>query len=132
MSDRSARHRSGDFFHPRGLLDACLLLLMRDQPAHGYELRSRLARFGFGGQAPGSIYRALHRLQQDGLARATRKPSDCTGPERLVYTITADGEEVLETTRAAATEMVRILDTFLAQCESTQPRVSANGHHVSV
>lgn len=129
MSDRVARHRAGEFCHPRGLLDACLLLLMRDRPAHGYELRSRLARFGFGDQAPGTIYRALHRLSEEGLARAGWEPSDCTGPERKVYAITNEGERVLECTRGAVTELVTTLDTFLAEYDRNVP-VSRRGETV--
>ncbi|WP_199431962.1 PadR family transcriptional regulator [Qaidamihabitans albus] len=130
---RPARHRGGDFCHPRGLLDACLLLLMREHPAHGYELRTRLARFGFASQAPGSVYRALHRLDEDGLAQASWQSSDCTGPGRRVYAITADGEEVLEETCAAVTDLVQTLDTFLTEYRRADPvaRNVSGGQRVS-
>lgn len=112
---------TGEFCHPRGLLDACLLLLMREHPAHGYELRSRLDRFGLGEQAPGSVYRSLRRLHEVGLAQASWQPSDCTGPERRVFAITADGEEALELTRAAVVNLAHTLDTFLAAYENSEP-----------
>ncbi|PRX50989.1 PadR family transcriptional regulator PadR [Prauserella shujinwangii] len=127
MTDGAVRHRGGDFCHPRGLLDACLLLLMRERPAHGYELRSRLARLGLTEQAPGSIYRALRRLHADGLARASWQHSACTGPDRRVYAITPEGEEALELTRAAAVDLVHTLDTFLAEYHRVSSAVPEQG-----
>lgn len=110
----------GEFCHPRGLLDACLLLLMRERPAHGYELRSRLERFGFGAQAPGSVYRALHRLHEVGLAQGSWQPSDCTGPGRRVYAITSEGERSLKLARASVSDLVHTLDTFLVRCDCVE------------
>ncbi len=87
MTAGGNKHRCADFCHPRGLLEACLLLLMREAPAHGYELRARLARFGFEGQDPGAVYRALHGgasflalLMLVSVARQCRMRGD--GPER--------------------------------------------------
>ncbi|MCA1680840.1 MAG: helix-turn-helix transcriptional regulator, partial [Actinobacteria bacterium] len=44
---------------PKNFLRPCLLLLLREAPAHGYELLDRLRAFGFEGSDPGGLYRAL-------------------------------------------------------------------------
>ena len=54
---------------PRNFLRPCLLLLLREQPAHGYELLERLRTFGFA-RDPGGLYRALRGLEQDGFVRS--------------------------------------------------------------
>ncbi|GAA5113675.1 PadR family transcriptional regulator [Haloechinothrix salitolerans] len=115
MTAGENKHRCADFCRPRGLLEACLLLLMREAPAHGYELRARLARFGFEGQDPGAVYRALHRLSGEGLAHANWQESDRTGHGRQVYAITREGEDVLGQTRDAVADLVRTLCLFLAE-----------------
>ena len=77
-------------------IQPCLLLLLREKPAHGYELLDGVARFGFqdGPPDPGGIYRNLRRMEQDGLVRSQWNTSEA-GPARRVYEITPDGEELL-------------------------------------
>ncbi len=115
MTAGRTKHRSAEFCHPRGLLEASLLLLMREAPAHGYELRARLARLGFENQDPGAVYRALHRLSGDGLAHASWQESHRTGHGRQVYAITREGQDVLGQTRDAVAGLVRTLCLFLAE-----------------
>ena len=40
---------------PRGFIRACVLLLLREQPGHGYDLLERLRAFGFAGDDPGGL-----------------------------------------------------------------------------
>src|SRR5438034_9919232 len=75
---------------PRNFLRLCLLLLLREQPAHGYELLERLRSFGFVRDDPGGLYRALRVLERDGLVRSAWKPSQA-GPERRIYALTRAG-----------------------------------------
>src|SRR3712207_6161815 len=55
----------------RGVLDLCLLALLQDQPAYGYELTERLADRGLP-VASGSTYPLLARLEKAGLVVADR------------------------------------------------------------
>src|SRR6476659_1272061 len=55
---------------PRNFLQPCLLLLLMEQPDHGYELAARLRPMHDGEGDPGSIYRALRGLERQGLVRS--------------------------------------------------------------
>ncbi len=99
---------------PKSFLRPCLLLLLREQPAHGYELLERLRPLGFAGDDPGGLYRALRTLEGDGLVHSSWEPSR-VGPDRRMYELTRAGmEELLRLynyiVRARAT-----LDVFLSR-----------------
>ena len=53
---------------PKGFLRPCLLLLLREEPAHGYDLLERVQSLGIDGSDPGGLYRAA--LAGEGEARA--------------------------------------------------------------
>lgn len=73
-----------------------VMLLLAEQPAHGYELMGRLADFGIhpGSTDPSILYRMLRCLEADGLASSKLDPSG-SGPARKVYSLTDEGFEVL-------------------------------------
>lgn len=79
---------------PKGFLRPSLLLLLREQPAHGYDLLVRLRTLGFSGEDPGGLYRALRALERDRLVSSTWGPS-ASGPDRRIYRITRLGMEEL-------------------------------------
>jgi DNA-binding PadR family transcriptional regulator len=92
---------------PRNFLQPCLLLLLMEQPDHGYDLAVRLSPMHDGTGDPGSVYRALRGLERQGLVRSEWSPSR-VGPARRTYYITDDGvaglvdlADGLRTTRAA-------------------------------
>jgi poly-beta-hydroxybutyrate-responsive repressor len=88
---------------PKNFLRPCLLLLLREDPAHGYDLLERIQALGFDGSDPGNLYRALRSLEKDGLVRSVWESSD-NGPDRRTYEITRRGMESLhETAKAIAT-----------------------------
>ena len=90
-----------------GILEFAVLVLLRESPMHGYELRKQLTtKLGAFRAAIsyGSLYPTLRRLQTDGWisegAPPTGMPSSpdevplLTGKRgRVVYTITAEGKE---------------------------------------
>src|SRR4028118_363495 len=57
---------------PKNFLRPCLLLLLREHPAHGYDLLERLRPLGFNRDDPGRLYRALR-------APATARPPPAAG-----------------------------------------------------
>jgi poly-beta-hydroxybutyrate-responsive repressor len=75
---------------PRNFLQPCLLLLLREQPDHGYELAARLRPMHDGEGDPGAVYRALRGLERQGLVRSEWSPS-AVGPARRTYYITEHG-----------------------------------------
>src|SRR2546422_680650 len=52
----------------RGVLDLCLLAVMQEGPAYGYEMTKRLRARGLSIVGEGSIYPLLGRLERAGLA----------------------------------------------------------------
>jgi PadR family transcriptional regulator PadR len=101
---------------PRNFLRPCLLLLLREEPAHGYDLLQRLKPFGFVRDDPGRLYRALRSLEREGLVRSAWEPSS-TGPDRRVYELTRAGMESLHVAVKSLAEAADVLDVFLTRYE---------------
>lgn len=75
----------------RGVLDLCLLAVMDEGPAYGYEMTKRLRARGLSIVGEGSIYPLLGRLERDGLVDTYRAASN-GGPPRKYYRLTHDGQ----------------------------------------
>ena len=60
----------------RGVLDLCLLAVMGEGPAYGYEMTKRLRARGLSIVGEGSIYPVLGRLERDGLVETRRQASN--------------------------------------------------------
>src|SRR5215210_899766 len=99
---------------PRQFLRPCILLLLRESPAHGYDLLERLTTFGFVRSDPGGLYRALRALEREGLVHSAWEQSDA-GPARRMYTLTRAGMEALHEHAKALTATVEILQTFVSR-----------------
>src|SRR5450756_2826541 len=77
-------------------LEPWLLLLLAENPAHGYELLERLKALP---EAPtadrGHLYRTLRRLETQGLVTSTWQMPQA-GAARHTYTLSADGLQALD------------------------------------
>jgi poly-beta-hydroxybutyrate-responsive repressor len=91
-----------------------VLLLLRESPAHGYDLLERLKAFGFPGSDPGGLYRMLRGLEQEGLVRSAWEPS-MAGPQRRIYEITRAGSESLHEHAQALQGTAEILEGFVSR-----------------
>ncbi len=78
----------------RGVLDLCLLAVMGEGPAYGYEMTKRLRARGLSIVGEGSIYPLLGRLERDGLVE-TRRAAGNGGPPRKYYSLSPEGEREL-------------------------------------
>lgn len=99
---------------PKNFLRPCLLLLLREQPAHGYDLLERLRPLGFNRDDPGRLYRALRALETDGLVRSVWEKST-SGPDRRMYELTREGMELLHESVSSLKATYDILGTFLSR-----------------
>ena len=99
---------------PKNFLRPCLLLLLREHPAHGYDLLERLRPLGFSRDDPGRLYRALRALETDELVRSVWEKST-SGPDRRMYELTRTGMEVLHDAAQALIATDEILDVFLSR-----------------
>lgn len=97
---------------PKDFLRPCLLLLLRERGGHGYDLLERIGVFGFDDSDPGALYRALRRLENDGLVASSWVPSE-SGPPRRVYELTEAGVGELDRRATDLAEGERRIDAFL-------------------
>jgi transcriptional regulator len=81
----------------KGHLDLLLLSVLSNGPAHGYAIIESLrARSENVFDLPeGTVYPALHRLEDQGLLKSTW--SDGTGRRKRVYQLTPKGQQALNT-----------------------------------
>jgi len=116
---------------PRGFLRPCILLLLGEQPAHGYELLGRLRALGFmqpkkkGRYADGGgLYRALHGLEAEGLVISACEQPGRGGPRRT-YALTGAGREELHRRAQTLLEARKSVGEFASRYEreaSSAPR----------
>ena len=104
----------------RGVLDLCLLAVMDDEPAYGYEMTRRLRARGLSAVGEGSIYPLLGRLERDGLVDTHRAASN-GGPPRKYYRASPSGQRALA---AGAMQWRELRDAVDAVLDSVRPEVS--------
>lgn len=97
---------------PKNFARPCLLLLLAEAPAHGYELVDRLRPFGFDLSDPASVYKSLRQMEQDGLVTSRWELSN-RGPARRVYSLSSDGRDLLEAWAHTLERNREILGRFL-------------------
>ena len=83
---------------PQGTLDMLLLQILSLEPAHGYGIAQRLEQISKSviQVNQGSLYPALHRLEQKGWLKAEWKESEA-GREAKFYSLTRSGRKQLVT-----------------------------------
>ena len=82
----------------KGTLDMLILKVVALGPIHGYAISQRIQQISrdFFSVQQGSLYPALHRLEDRGWLQAEWKPTD-TGREAKFYSLTRKGRKQLET-----------------------------------
>ena len=97
----------------KGTLEGCIMAVISRQPTYGYEITQKLADYGFGPIAEGTVYPLLMRLEKNGLARAEYRASE-VGPRRKYYMLTEKGQAELAAFLASYRELTgavgRLLD----------------------
>ena len=78
---------------PQGTLDMLILQILSLEPAHGYGIAQRLEQISKSVVQvnQGSLYPALHRLEQKGWLKSDWKQSE-TGREAKFYSLTRSGQ----------------------------------------
>jgi PadR family transcriptional regulator PadR len=101
----------------RPLLPPYLLLLLAEQPGHGYELVERLRIFGFDLSGPGAVYRELRAMEEAGLARSTWS-APTTGPVPRVYELTRAGQRALDEAGEQLADLAELVRSLLERYEA--------------
>ena len=104
-------------WHVRGrverFLEPALLLLLAEQPAHGYELVDRVAEVVPGERADmGGLYRILRALEEDGLV-VSQWDAEEPGPAKRRYELTEAGHELLRAWAKALAETQNVVTAFI-------------------
>ena len=96
---RSRRHHGGRwrvFARVERFTEPALLLLLRERPAHGYDLLERLPELtGEERVEMGNLYRLLRALEEEGLV-ASEWDAGSAGPAKRRYALTATGSQLLD------------------------------------
>src|SRR6516164_9005056 len=113
----------------RGAIRTAILLALRDEPAHGYEVMRRLEEMsgGLWRPSPGSVYPHLQMLEDEGLLRSTEVDGSRT------YTLTDAGRAEAEKnegplrTAGETDDKVRTLREALGQLASAAKQLAGAG-----
>ena len=103
---------------PQGTLDLLMLKVIALGPVHGYAIAQRLEQVSRGVvQVPeGSLYPALHRLENRGLLAADWKETG-TGREAKFYRLTRRGLKQLETETADWQRLIDAIGLILGMAD---------------
>jgi poly-beta-hydroxybutyrate-responsive repressor len=96
---------------PKNYLMAWLLVMLKEQNLHGYEIMKELKEKFDVISDPGTVYRALRQLERDGYIASWWDPKE-QGPARRIYTLTVDGEQALAVWSMALEQYRLNLDAF--------------------
>lgn len=99
---------------PKNFARPCLLLLLSEAPAHGYELIDRMRPFGFEVNDPASVYKTLRQMERDGIV-SSEWELPRRGPARRVYALTSDGRDLLDAWAHTLERNRAVLDSFLSR-----------------
>ena len=91
----------------RGVLEFCVLALLRDSERYSFDLVRALGDTDGLVTSEGTLYPLLARLRREGMVRSTWRES-ATGPPRRYYRITKDGDAAL---RAFAEQWARFRES---------------------
>jgi PadR family transcriptional regulator PadR len=85
----------------QGTLDLLILKILRLEPLHGWAISQRLKQVSGGvlQVSDGSLYPALHKLEQEGWITAEWKPTENNRRAKF-YSLTRPGRRQLETEAA--------------------------------
>lgn len=95
----------------RGVLELCILEVLRKEPSYGYEIVTTLAGLGPLAANENTVYPLLRRLKADGLLETFLGESP-SGPPRQYYRPTADGKKRL----AALSKEWQAMSGAVAEC----------------
>ncbi len=91
----------------RGVLEFCVLALLRDGERYSFELVRALGDAEGLVTSEGTLYPLLGRLRRDGMVRSTWRES-ASGPPRRYYRLTREGDAAL---RAFASKWAEFRDS---------------------
>ncbi len=123
------RHRRGwgmgggarrEFSHTpvtTSMLEPALLVLLKEQPRHGYTLLSDLDVLGLGTLHPSVVYRILREMEDLQWIQSDWETAQTQGPPRKTYQLTPLGNEAL---RNWLTELEKTQQLITILCQKAE------------
>lgn len=110
--------RASRFSIPQGTLDMLILQILSLEPAHGYGIAQRLQQVSRDAVQvnQGSLYPALHRLEQRGWLRSEWRSSE-TGREARFYRLTRAGGKQLAVERESWSRLTNAVSLIFSEGE---------------
>ena len=96
---------------PRHWLEPVILVTLREWNSYGYKLMEQLTAFGFEAMNPGTMYRTLREMEENGVVKSNWETAK-GGPARRIYSITDAGEAYLELWAKSLEQYQRNMDAF--------------------
>ena len=78
------------------LLEPALLILVKNEPSHGYSLLAELGEMGIDTLHSSVVYRTLREMEELGWIQSDWETDQTQGPPRRTYHLTQQGEEALQ------------------------------------
>jgi PadR family transcriptional regulator, regulatory protein PadR len=100
----------------RGVLELCMLRLLRPRPSYGYEIVTTLQALGPLAVGENTIYPLLRRLKADGYLETFTRDSPA-GPPRQYYRLTAEGRRRLAAIEKEWSAMVLAVESAAAKAQ---------------
>lgn len=100
----------------RGVLELCILSLIRGEPRYGYDIVTRLSEQPQLAAGEGTVYPLLRRLQKEGLVETFWQES-AAGPPRKYYRLTAAGLGALQGMTAEWWDLVGAVALFVSEAK---------------
>jgi PadR family transcriptional regulator len=101
---------------PQGTLDMLILQILSLEPSHGYAIAQRIQQMSRQTVQvnQGSLYPALHRLEQKRWLRSDWRPSE-TGRQAKVYSLTPTGRKQLALEKETWNRLAFAIDLIFEQ-----------------
>ena len=100
----------------RGVLELCILRLLRHRPSYGYEIVTTLDALGPLAAGENTVYPLLRRLKADDYLETFTRESPA-GPPRQYYRLTLEGRRRLGAIEKEWSEMVRAVERAVVKGE---------------
>jgi PadR family transcriptional regulator PadR len=100
----------------RGVLELCILRLLRHRPSYGYEIVTTLDSLGPLATGENTVYPLLRRLKADRYLETFSRESPA-GPPRQYYRLTTEGRRRLAAIEREWSEMVLAVERAIVKAE---------------
>jgi PadR family transcriptional regulator PadR len=97
---------------PKNWIMPVALVILQNEPSHGYRLMERFEEFGFEPTNAGTFYRTLRQLEEKGLCKSEWNEDPVGVRPRRMYSITDAGEEYLAAWAKEIKSYQQVMDGF--------------------